>query len=88
MDPATDDGTISGVEAQKVQNLALFMVARVDTVEEVISFGFGWYDHLPWENGVFIGSMKATPTFGIGGRAPLSCSQCFIRVNLADNSHT
>ena len=67
--PATEDGTISGEEAEKVQNLALFMVARVDTVRRShFPFGFGWYDHFPWENGVVYWKHESKrPTFSIGG---------------------
>ena len=46
--PATSDGVISG----KVQNLTLFIVARIDTLRRTrMPFGFGWGDHLPWNNG-------------------------------------
>ena len=88
--PATEDGTISGEEAEKVQNLALFMVARVDIVRRShFPFGFGWYDHFPWENGVVYWKHESKrPTFPLVEVAPLSCSLCFIRVSLADSWHT
>ena len=45
--PAGENGVISG----KIQNLVLFMVARLDEVRRSqFPFGFGWRDHFPWQN--------------------------------------
>ena len=62
--PATAGGEISG----KVQNVALMMVARLDTRRRsIFPFGFGWYDHFPWDNGsVFWKHESSRPTFTMG----------------------
>ena len=62
--PATSDGEISG----KIQNVALMMVARLDTTRKsIFPFGFGWNDHFPWDNGsVFWKHESDRPTFRMG----------------------
>ena len=62
--PATPNGEISG----KIQNVALIMVARLDTRRRsTFPFGFGWRDHLPWSNGlVYWRHESSRPTFGLG----------------------
>ncbi|MDG1138462.1 MAG: hypothetical protein P8N49_02955 [Opitutales bacterium] len=63
--PATMDGTISG----KVQDLTLFLVARIDTLRRTrMPFGFGWGDHLPWNNGsIFWWHESGRLSFSLGG---------------------
>ncbi|MEL0098746.1 MAG: hypothetical protein VW907_04250, partial [Opitutae bacterium] len=62
--PATSNGVIAG----KIQNVALMMVARLDTRRRsTFPFGFGWGDHLPWQNGVVYWKHESSrPTFSIG----------------------
>jgi len=61
--PAGTDGTVSG----KVQDVALLMIARLDTARRSgFPFGMGWGDHFPWTGGIIWKYSDASSYAAIG----------------------
>ena len=78
--PAGINGTVSG----KVQDVAIFLSARLDTIRRsTFAFGMGWGDHFPWENGqVFWNYSDARANVSIGSNgSTMVLALCYSKTN-------